>query len=171
MRPLDLTQDKAAGNSHSPGLPLDIILPRLAECCISRTLCQILHKDAIFREIEFRCQRSAHVPDIAEGEHHIPFSINALARPFECPRSRVQPALAHSLESPGQWGKQTPLDQPCDNTFSIGFNKTAKKAHQSTKRKSKITVRVNSKRQSLAAGWIRLFFAIPTRSSDRKVCL
>jgi hypothetical protein len=63
------------------------------------------------QQIEFRCQQIADVRDIAENEHHIQISINALARAFECPRSLVQSALVHSLESPIDRGKHTALDQ------------------------------------------------------------
>jgi hypothetical protein len=97
------------GTSVAPTRPLDILLSRLAEFCISRALCQTFHKDATFQPIEFGCRQIADVRDIPEWEHNIPISI------------------------------------------SIGFDKTPKTAHQSAKRKSKITVRVNSKLQSLAA--------------------
>jgi hypothetical protein len=46
---------------------------------------------------------------IAESEHNIPISINALVREFDCPRSSVQSALAHGLEPPGERGKHPAL--------------------------------------------------------------
>jgi hypothetical protein len=74
-------------------------------------LCQIFRKDAIFQQIQFRCQETACIRDIAEREHQIPIpmSINALARAFNCPQSSVQSALAHGLELPGERGKHTAL--------------------------------------------------------------
>jgi hypothetical protein len=49
--------------------------------------------------------------DIAESCYNIPVSINALTRVFECPRSRIQAALAHGLDEPGQRGKPIALDE------------------------------------------------------------
>jgi hypothetical protein len=74
----------------APTRSLDILLSSIAKFCIPKTLWQVLRKDVTFQEIEFRCQQIAHVRDIAEREHNIPISINALAMAFECPRSRVQ---------------------------------------------------------------------------------
>jgi hypothetical protein len=63
-------------------LSLDILSSRLAKFYIPRPLCQILRKDATFQEIEFQCQQIAYLRDIAEAEHNIPISINALVRAF-----------------------------------------------------------------------------------------
>jgi hypothetical protein len=71
------------GTVAAPALPLEILLPRLADFCIPRTLCNSLRKDVIFQKIEFRCQPIACVRDIAESEHNTPLSINALTRAFE----------------------------------------------------------------------------------------
>jgi hypothetical protein len=71
------------GTAAAPALPFQILLPRLAEFCIPRTHCNILREDAIFQKIEFRCQPIADLRDIAESQHNIPLSINALARAFE----------------------------------------------------------------------------------------
>jgi hypothetical protein len=49
--------------------------------------------------------------DSAESRYNIPISINALMRAFECPRFRVQKALAHWLDEVGQRGKHIALDQ------------------------------------------------------------
>jgi hypothetical protein len=78
------------GTAVAPVPPLDILLQRLAEFSIPESLCQILCKEATFQEIEFRWQQIVYIRDIAEGEHHIPISINGVARDFECPRNRVQ---------------------------------------------------------------------------------
>jgi hypothetical protein len=51
------------------------------------------------------------VKDIAESRYKIPVTINALTRAFDCPRSRVQTALAHWLDDPGQRGKPAAIDQ------------------------------------------------------------
>jgi hypothetical protein len=48
--------------------------------------------------------------DIAESRYNILVSINALMRAFACPRFRVQAALAHGLDEPGQRGKHMALD-------------------------------------------------------------
>jgi hypothetical protein len=71
------------GTTAAPALPLEILLPRLTEFWIPRTVSNILRKDAIFQTIEFRCQQIVSVRDIAESQHNIPLSINALARAFE----------------------------------------------------------------------------------------
>jgi hypothetical protein len=48
--------------------------------------------------------------NIAEREHNVPISINALVRAFDFPRSSVQSALPHGLEPPGERGKHPALD-------------------------------------------------------------
>jgi hypothetical protein len=98
------------GTPAAPALPFEILLPRLAEFCIARDLCQIFRKDATFQQFQFGCQQIFYVPDIAGREHNIAVSINGLVRAFDCPRSSVQWALAHRLEPPREWGKQTALD-------------------------------------------------------------
>jgi hypothetical protein len=144
------------GTAAVPAIPLGIFLLRLAQFDIPRTLCQILRKEPTFQEIEFRYQQIAYVQDIAEGEHDIPILINALAREFECPRSHVQLAIGNQ-HSRMAWSRQDsegsmpPLMNIVNNKLSIEFNKKPNKACQSAKRKSKITARVNSNLQSLAA--------------------
>jgi hypothetical protein len=48
---------------------------------------------------------------IRELCHNVPVSINALTRASDSPRSRVQAALAHWLDEPGQRGKHAAVDQ------------------------------------------------------------
>jgi hypothetical protein len=71
------------GTAAAPAPPPEILLPRIAEFCIRRSLCDIIRKEAIFQKLESRCQQIADVRDIAESQHNIPLSINALARAFE----------------------------------------------------------------------------------------
>jgi hypothetical protein len=73
-------------------------------------LCQIFCKDATFQQFQFRFQQIFYVRDIAEREHNIPISINALVRAFDCPRRSVQSALAHGLEPPEERGTYPALD-------------------------------------------------------------
>jgi hypothetical protein len=89
---------------------LEILLPRLAEFCVPKSLCKFLRKDATFQTIEFRCQQIAYVSDISESQSNTPISINALARAFDCPWSRVKLALEYGLDLPGHRGKHTALD-------------------------------------------------------------
>jgi hypothetical protein len=56
-------------------------------------------------------EKSAFLKDIAESRDNIPVSIHALMRAFACPRSRVQAALAHGMDEPGQRAKPIALDQ------------------------------------------------------------
>jgi hypothetical protein len=53
----------------------------------------------------------AFVKDIAESRYNIPVSINALTRAFDCPQSRIQGALTHGLNEPGQRRTHIALDQ------------------------------------------------------------
>jgi hypothetical protein len=70
-----------------------------------------LPKDAIFEKRKFPYQQTTYVCDIEELQHNLPVSINALAKPFERPRSRVKSALGHGMNSPGHRGKHTALEQ------------------------------------------------------------
>jgi hypothetical protein len=67
----------------APTLPLEILLPRFARFCISKPVCIIFRKGAIFQKIGFPCQQIADLRDIAESPHNIPLSIKASARAFE----------------------------------------------------------------------------------------
>jgi hypothetical protein len=98
------------GTPAAPALPLEILLSRLAQFCIPRGLRQIFCKDTTFQQFQFRCQQIVYVRDIAEREHTIPISINALARAFDCPRNSVQSALALGLKPPGERRKHPALD-------------------------------------------------------------
>jgi hypothetical protein len=135
-------------------LPFKILLPRLAEFCIPRTLCNTLRKDAIFQKIEFRWQKIADVRDIAESQHNIPLSISALARAFEsnahevvCNRHSSMGWIRRDIE-----GSILLLNRIINNKFLTGSNKTPKAARQLRKKKSRITACANFKLQSLTAG-------------------
>jgi hypothetical protein len=82
-----------------------------------------------FQQFQFRCQQIFYVRDIAQREHNIPISINALARTFDCPRSSVQSAFAHGLEPPRERGKHPALH--ADREQQI-FDWIQQKAEQST---------------------------------------
>jgi hypothetical protein len=71
------------GTTAAPALPLEILLPRLAEFCMPRTLGDILRKEATFQKIGFPLQKIADAGEIAESQHNIPLSIDALARAFD----------------------------------------------------------------------------------------
>jgi hypothetical protein len=73
-------------------------------------LCKIFRKDTTFQQFQFRCQQICYGHDIAEREHNIPISFNALMRTFDCPRSSGQSALAHGLEPPGERAKHPALE-------------------------------------------------------------
>jgi hypothetical protein len=57
----------------------------------------------------------------------------------------VQLALAHGLELSGQQGKDTAFDQDRGQQILDWIQRNAEKSTPVTKRKSKITVQVNSK--------------------------
>jgi transposase len=88
-----------------------------------------LPKDTTFQQFQFRCHQIVYGRDIAEREHHIPISINALARAFDCTRSSLQWALAHGWQPPGERGKHFALD--ADHEQQI-LNWIQQKAEQST---------------------------------------
>jgi hypothetical protein len=123
------------GTVAAPTPLLIIVLAQLTEFCLPRTLCQILCKDATFQEIEFGCQQMADVCETREEEYRIPISINVLMRVFECPRNSMQSAVAHDLESPGERGKQTALDQHREQQLVDWTQQNPNKAHQSGKQK------------------------------------
>jgi hypothetical protein len=95
----------------APAFPLDIIWRRLELICFSGQVRIFLQGDVNFRQLEFLYDHIAFVKDIAESRYSIPVSINALTRAFACSRYRVQAALAHGLDQPGQRGKHIALDQ------------------------------------------------------------
>jgi hypothetical protein len=120
------------GTTAAPALRLEILLPRLAEFCIPRILCNILQKDGIVRKLEFRCQQIADVRDIAESQHNIPLSINALARAFE---STAHEVMWNRPSSMGRMhrdieGSRLLLNKIVNNKFFIGSNKIPEAARQ-----------------------------------------
>jgi hypothetical protein len=94
----------------APAFPIDLIIPRTEQFCFPGKVCKFLRGDPDFRQLGFRCHQIAYVKDIAQSRDNIPVTINALTRAFDCPRSRVQVALAHGLDEPGQRGKHAALD-------------------------------------------------------------
>jgi hypothetical protein len=132
-------------------------------------LCKIFRKDTTFQQFQFQCQQIFYVRDIAEREHNIPISINALMRAFDCPRSSVQSALAHGLEPPEERGKHPALE--ADREQQI-LNWIQQKAEQSTPL-GKTEIKdycITQLKVLITRGWVNSpFFAIRTKSSKRKV--
>jgi hypothetical protein len=162
-----MSQARAA----APAPPLEIVLPRLAESCIPRILCNILRKDATFQKIEFRCQQFADVRDIAESQHNIPLSVNTVTREFECPPGHVKSALEHELDPLGHRGKHTALEQDREQQILEWIKQNAEGNTPVTRKEIKDsgTGQFNFKFQSLAAGKIRSFFSIQTKSFNQQV--
>jgi hypothetical protein len=98
-------------NGQGDRPPFDIILPRLELFCFAGKVCEFLQGDLDFRRLEFQCQQFGFMKNITESRYNIPVSINALTRAFDCPLFRVQMALVHELDNPGQRGKHITLDQ------------------------------------------------------------
>jgi hypothetical protein len=86
------------------------ISPDLSLSCLT-SLCKLVRGDPDFRRLESRCHQIAYLKDIAESRSNIPVTINALTRAFDYPRFRVQAALVHRLDEPGQRGKHSALDR------------------------------------------------------------
>jgi hypothetical protein len=73
------------------------------------------------------------VKDIAESRHNIPVSIKALTRASDCPRFRVQAALAHTLDETGECGKHFGLDQDREQQFRDWIQQNAEEDTQTTR--------------------------------------
>jgi hypothetical protein len=98
------------GTATAAAVPLEILLPYLAEFCNPKSVFKFLRKDETFQTIEFRYRQITYVSDIAEFQSNIPISINALTRAFNRPWSRVKSALDQQLDLPGYRGKHIALD-------------------------------------------------------------
>jgi hypothetical protein len=114
-------------------LTLEIILPRLAQCCVPDLISKFHREDADFQQFEFRSQQIAFVKDVAESRYKVATSINGLPRAFDCPRSRVKSALAHGLDSLGHRGEDTLSIKVVSGKSSMISDRTPKKTHQSEK--------------------------------------
>jgi hypothetical protein len=86
----------------APALALEIILPCLEVFCLLDQVGRFLQGDSDFRRLEFRCHQIAFVRDIAESHYNIPVSTRAIAKAFDCPRSRIKVALWHGTDPPGE---------------------------------------------------------------------
>jgi hypothetical protein len=100
-----------AETAATRAIALEIILPHLEIFCLPDQVCRFLQGDSDFRRLECRCHQITFVRDIAESRYNIPVFTNALAKAFDCPRSRVKAALEHGMNPPRQRGKQTALDE------------------------------------------------------------
>jgi hypothetical protein len=136
----------------APTLPLGVILPHLVEFCVPQPFCKALRNDAVFQKIEFRCQQIAYVNDIAESQSNIPISINALARTFDWPRSRVKAALEPVMKPPGHRGKLAAIDEVHEQQIIAWIQESAETSTSVQKQRSKITVHENFRLPSLEAG-------------------
>jgi hypothetical protein len=152
----------SAETAAAPALPLQVLLPRLAECFLPKPVCKSLQKDAIFQQIQFRCQQISYVHDIAESQHGISISTNALAKAFDCPRSRVKSALAHGLEPPGHRGKHNALDPDREQQILDWIKQNAETNTPVTKKEIKDYC-VSKFQIPITRGWVNSFVL---RNSD-----
>jgi hypothetical protein len=126
-------------------------------------LSQLFRKDTTFQQFHFGCQQICYVRDIAEREHNIPISINAMMRAFNCPRSSGQSALAHGLEPPGERWKHPALD--ADREQQI-LDWIQQKAEQSTpvRKTERKDYCITQLKLPITRGWVNLFVL---RDSDQ----
>jgi hypothetical protein len=129
-------QKMSGETTAAPGFPRDIILPHLELFCFSGQVCKFLHTDPNFRRLDFFCQQCAFAKDIAKSRHNIPVSLNALTRAFDFPRSRVQAAIAHRLDEPGQRGTYIGVDEDREHQIFDWIQQNAEKTHQSREENS-----------------------------------
>jgi transposase len=117
---------------------------------------QIFRIDTTFQQFQLRCEQLFYVRDIAEREHNIPISINALVRAFDCPRSSVQSALAHGLEPPGEREKHPALDADREQQILDWIRQKAEQGTPvgKTERKDYCTTRL---KVPISHGWVNSF--------------
>jgi hypothetical protein len=48
----------------------EIILPRLAQCCLPDRVCESLQQDADFQRLKFQCQQTTFVKDFLDNQNH-----------------------------------------------------------------------------------------------------
>jgi hypothetical protein len=136
----------------APALAPEIILPRIAQCCLPDRVCRSLRQGSDFQRLEFRCQQMAFVKDFAESCHNIPTSINALARAFDCPQCRIETALAHGLDGPDTADSTMPSMKIANGKSSTGSGRRPSNRQQSGKERSGSIAHLNSNSHSLEAG-------------------
>jgi hypothetical protein len=97
------------------------------------------------------------VKDIAESRYNIRATINALTRAFDRPRSRMQAALAHELDEPGQRGKHAAVDQSREQQILDWIRQNAEQDIPITK--SEIIGHCTAEFQiKFTRGWVNSFF-------------
>jgi hypothetical protein len=105
---------------------------------------KFLRKDAIFQNIESKCQQIACVREVAELQRRIPISIDALPTVFDCPRSRVKSKFEHGLEPLGHPGMHVAI-LPDPRPQVLHWTKRDAESNTSVARKKlEIILRVNS---------------------------
>jgi hypothetical protein len=133
------------------------------------SLSKFLWQDAIFQKIEVLCPTVASVRDISKIKQTIPILINESVISFNYTQHSLKLVLGLAQNSQEMDEGTMVLIRIVDGTFLTRLKKTPKWTHRLRNSQSSITARVNSKVQSLGTVTIRLFFAIPKRSSKRKV--
>jgi hypothetical protein len=137
-------------------LALEIILPRLEIFCLPDQVGRFLQGDSDFRRPKLRCRQIAFMRDIAEAHNNIPVSTNALAKAFDCPRSRVKAALDHETDPPGQRGKNSPRDEHRERQIIDWIRRNADQETPVTKRQIRDYC-ITQFRTSITRGWVNSF--------------
>jgi transposase len=116
---------------------LEILLPRLAEFCVPKSVCKFLREEVAFQTTEFQCQQIGCVGDIAECQDNVLISINALARAFNWSGSRAKSALEHPRDPAGSRGKHTALDSDHEQQILEWIRQNAERSTPLTKKEIK----------------------------------
>jgi hypothetical protein len=112
------------GTLAALALPLEILLPRLAQFCIPRGLCKIFRKDTTFQQFHFRCQQIVYVVSLSSAEVRQPGN-NARLRletPPSASRDRLKRVLSISMcetRSQTEFDGQKSSEVNSHQTFSI----------------------------------------------------
>jgi hypothetical protein len=147
-----MSEDTAA----APAIPLETLIPRIVQHCLSARSARLLERDVEFRGLRFRCHQIYYFHNFATTELQIPISIRALMHAFDCVRDRVTQALLHGLEPPETRGRHPALDDDVERAVLLWITENAMKSSALTARDVREHI-ANRHQLSVTRGWVNSF--------------
>jgi hypothetical protein len=144
------------GTAAVPAIPLEVLIPCLAQHCLNRRVLRLLQRDEDFQNLRFRCHQIYYINDFATSKHNIPISIGALKRAFQCSRNSVTQALVHGLEPPQTRGRHSALDAEIEHELLVWIEDNAAKNTAVTGADLRARI-VNHYHLPVTRGWVNSF--------------
>lgn len=146
----------SAQTAAAPAIPIETLIPCLAQSCLDPRSARRLEHDEGFQVLQFRAHQIYYVHHFATSELNLPISIGALSRAFRCDRNRVTQALAHGLEPPEARGRHLAVDAGIEDELLVWIEANAAKSTAVTARDVRAHIRSHY-HMPVSRGWVNSF--------------